>query len=95
MQGERSQTTMSNSSNGYRVTGKDIPEEQAIFMTAWDLLKEFYYLKQDSSDEEWERFVQENTKLYRMGTNETTKILSSGMSKAIMKYIEKRSMENK
>ncbi len=76
------------------VSGKDIPDEQAIFTAAWMFLKRFYYLKQDSPPDDWNECMKNFSSVFRMGKDDATKELSAGIATAVFRYIEKKSKEN-
>jgi len=50
-------------------SAKDIPEVQAIFTAAWNFAKQFYNLKQDSSQEDWNQCMLAYSDLSRMSMN--------------------------
>ena len=76
------------------VTGKDIPEEQRIFTETWNYLKKYYRLKQDTDQRIWKDFLTEFSRIGAMGDeDEGMKILSLGLARTVMAYIEHRSRQ--
>ena len=75
------------------VTAKEIPEEQAIFTEAWNFLKAFFKLKNTDGEDEWADCIENYKKLFVMGDKHGKAILSSGLAKAVLMYIEELSKQ--
>ena len=74
-------------------TAQEIPEIQNIFTEAWNFLKRFYYLKQDSGQEEWNECLRAYSRVAQMGTTPSSKELASALAQTVFRYIEFRSKE--
>ena len=68
-----------------------IPEVQAIFTAAWNMLKEFYNLKQDGTQEDWDEMLRRYGAVSQMGTSPETKMLSGELAQSVIHFIEYRS----
>ena len=75
------------------VRAERIPQEQAIFNEAWRVMKQYYNLNQNSSDEEWEALVNEADVLYKMPTGAKNSRLARDITLAVLAHIETVSKE--
>ena len=71
-----------------------IPVEQKIFFQSWELLKEFYYIKQTDKEEVWEDLIEKSNRIFNSGTDPATKTLASKLSLTVIRYLEERSKMN-
>lgn len=76
-------------------TKEQITKESAIFNDAWRILKKYYNLTNDSSDEEWEALIEEARILYEMPTGAKGSRLARDLSLAVLSHIETLSKERK
>lgn len=75
------------------VRADQIPQEQAIFNEAWRIMKQYYSLHQNSSDEEWEALIEEARILSEMPTGAKGSRLARDITLAVLSHIETVSKE--
>lgn len=79
------------------VTAKEIPTEQAIFNSAWDILKRYGNISNKENDEEWEKFIGEINSLYEMNKNKGSEVeqLSKYVTLGVCNYLEEKARKKK
>ena len=75
------------------VTAAEIPEIQELFTDAWNLLKKYYNIMQNDSDDDWNMLVEEYKELCMKGSGPVEQKLAEGLAVAVLKTIEVGSKE--
>ena len=72
-------------------TAAEIPKIQEIFTETWNMLKEFYNLKQDSDQEDWNAILARYTLICQISLDPVERELAKGLVQSVFKFIEYRS----
>ena len=72
-------------------TAAEIPKIQEAFTEVWNMLKEFYNLKQDSDQDDWNKLLARYTLVCQICIEPAERELAKGLAQAVFKFIEYRS----
>lgn len=73
------------------VTAQEIPKIQEAFTEAWNMLKAFYNIKQDSEQSDWDALLKQYTLVCNVCVDPVERELSKGLAQAVFKLLEYRS----
>lgn len=70
-------------------TAKELPTEQALFIDAWNMLKDFYYIEPSNNIDEWGQVLERARGLYSKGKgNPAQELLAHSITNAVVTYLE-------